>query len=118
MMGKALFDFTASIVPPEHRTTVWRVLITLIIAGHVAWACGWVPGVSGFAMADEVSDVKEDVKTIQIDLVDAQIFEQRLRQCQSTDQARQVHAQRLQRLLRRYQELTGRNYQLPSCSDL
>lgn len=38
----------------------WRVAILSILslfAFHVAWACGWVPGIPGFAMAADVSEL-------------------------------------------------------------
>lgn len=34
----------------------WRVVILLLIGGHISWACGWIPGIDGFALAGEVDD--------------------------------------------------------------
>jgi len=39
-------------------TIAWRLLVTVVIGVHIAWACSLLPGIAGFAMAEEVDDVK------------------------------------------------------------
>lgn len=35
-------------------TVAWRLLVTLIVGLHITWACGYLPGIRGFALAGEV----------------------------------------------------------------
>lgn len=99
---------------------VWRVLITLLLLVHIAFACGWLAafGLPGFALAADFRALGDDVRTVQADVIDAQIFETRMRHCEATGDTRTALLQRLNRLLLRYQELTGRPYPLPRCEDL
>lgn len=43
-------------------TVAWRLLVTVIVGVHIAWACSLLPGVRGFALAGEV-----DNKVTQLD---------------------------------------------------
>jgi hypothetical protein len=51
MLKEALAAFSALVTL---RPAAWRVIILLILFGHIAWACNWLPGVQGFALASEV----------------------------------------------------------------
>lgn len=59
MLKEALSFVTALITSP---VAAWRVVIIMVVGGHIAWACGWLPGLRGFALAGEV-----DAKVAQID---------------------------------------------------
>ena len=58
-MGKTLVEFLAEAA--KSPTVAWRLLATVIICVHIAWACGWLPGIQGFALAE---NVEEENKTI------------------------------------------------------
>lgn len=54
------------LLPPMDEMTKWRLSISCVaIVGllHVLWACGWIPGFSGFAFADEVDQKIERALT-------------------------------------------------------
>lgn len=59
----------------RHKNRRWRLVVCVgLLAGlfHVAWACGLLPGLPGFAMAGEVDQVKEELTT-QIQAVDRKV---------------------------------------------
>lgn len=59
MLKELLSLGTALVTSP---VAAWRVVILLVFGGHVAWACGWLPGLQGFALVAEV-----DSKIAQLD---------------------------------------------------
>lgn len=59
MLKEALSLVSALATSP---VAAWRTVIVLVIGGHIAWACGVIPGVQGFAVAGEV-----DAKVAQLD---------------------------------------------------
>jgi hypothetical protein len=64
----------------------------------------------------EVSAVKEDVKSVMVQLVDREIITTKGMECKSSSKA--FFTARIQDLMRQYQKLTGTPYVLPSCGDL
>lgn len=46
-------------------TSGWRAFILLVVGGHIMWACGWVPGLTGFALASDVMNVQTQLEQIQ-----------------------------------------------------
>lgn len=72
-----LLDLVASDLSPAMKTVLWRVLITILVGVHVAWACGWLPGISGFAMADDLKQMNRDIsrleQTIACNLIETEI---------------------------------------------
>lgn len=60
-MGKELFALIAEAV--KSPTVAWRLIVTLIVGVHIAWACGWLPGIQGFALAAEVDDETTTIKS-------------------------------------------------------
>lgn len=100
----------------------WRLtvaLVLLLVGFHVAWACGFVPGLDGFARADSVAVVKSDVAMIRTELLEQRLFETRVRQCTSTtSDARQYHGEKLQELRRTYYSVTGHDYPVPTCEEV
>jgi hypothetical protein len=53
MFKEALALATAVVTSP---VATWRVVVVMVFGGHVVWACGWLPGIPGFAMAGEVEE--------------------------------------------------------------
>jgi hypothetical protein len=64
-MFKALFDLAIGTIPAEHRTSVWRMFLTLIVGGHILWACGMIPGLDGFARAAEAQENRDAIARIE-----------------------------------------------------
>ena len=55
MIKEALGLITEALKTP---TAAWRVLVAFVITMHVAWACSWLPGISGFALAADLEASK------------------------------------------------------------
>ena len=89
---------------------------------HVAWACGWFHPLglgAGFAMAEDVKGVNDQVREIKLSLLEQRIFDTRLRHCTaSTPEARQFWRQTLTSLMSEYRVLAGAEYRLPTCEEL
>lgn len=112
------------IIPPDDPKMLgrWRLAISgtlLVIAGllafHISWACGWLPGLPGFAMASEMAQVDKKVDRLyQSDLVDR--IEKILRfKCNSGSQELDST---LRDLEAEYRDEVGQQYQRPSCEYL
>lgn len=122
-----LADSLGSIFPPNTDTGPavrrWRVMVSLWViffCVHIAWACSWLPGVTGFAMASDVGKLQSAVQTIIVSQVRGSLFEVRVQQCEALKAGRPttVYAEKLQDLLADYEDLTGDLYPLPACVDL
>lgn len=59
MFKEALAFGTALLTSP---VAAWRIVIIIVVGGHIMWACGWLPGMPGFALAADV-----DGKVAQLD---------------------------------------------------
>lgn len=124
---KVIWDVLISTIPPESRVVVWRVLVTVIVLGHIAWACNLLPGVSGFALSEDLIRFTNAVneQTTQIEgkvdrILELQIvaeIERILRyKCMSPNDP--TLDSTLNRLESDYRKLTGIPYMRPNCSFL
>lgn len=117
----ALTDFSS--LPPGVRHTLQVWLVTVLFSVHVAWACGWIPGMSGFAFAQDIDDVKHEIKelteelrTQRVEYLEERILAAYAQQCSAgTQDLREIHQRRLTRLLRHYQDVTDYTYPLQAC---
>lgn len=124
-----------ALVPPHdaegEKIFRWRLAVAMILGGsivttgiHIAWACGLLAGIglNGFALADDVLAMREDVKAIQIGQARTEILQTRTYQCQAiksqNQQALTIITRVLQDALERYQGLTKGRYELPDCNTL
>lgn len=121
----------------------WRraVAVTLLMVvlgslGSLAWAQGWIPGMSGVALASDVADLKRQLSWQVNSIRDKQaldealtletvILEQRTNECQAengkppNDLAARYALERLHDYLNQYRRLTGYQYpNLPTCDEL
>jgi len=62
MFKEALAFATALVTSP---VAAWRVVVIMVGGGHIAWACGWLPGIQGFAMAGEVEGLENKLVAIE-----------------------------------------------------
>lgn len=117
----ALTDFSA--LPSGVRHTIQLWLITALFTVHVAWACGLIPGVQGFAFASDINDVKHEIQeltlalqTQRVEYLEERVLTAYAQQCSAEGQdLREIHQRRLTRLLRHYQDVTGYTYPLQAC---
>ncbi len=116
LMGKGL-GLTAHQIKLLIRTG-WVLLVT----GHMLWVCGllgFLNLTSPFAAAAETENVKSSVARIQVQLLEQELFDARLRQCKAeTPDSRQYYYERLQEKMNAYYDLTKRNYRPPACSEI
>ena len=121
-MRTLLHDLLLADLDPAQRTALWRIGITGLISFHVAWACGWIPGMTGFAMAGDFHFLAEKVDSIEISLLEAEIIEAQERFCRaeldSNIPAKRYSAERLRELVYEYEKLTSMIFRLPTCNEL
>ena len=102
-------DVLLELLPPDiPRLVRWRLTIALAIAMlffHVAWACGLVPGVPGFARADEVDEkIGEKLKPLYEQV--GQIAKQ---QADTDEVVKEIRADQLAQRIRELQALRCTN---------
>lgn len=111
----------------------------MLIAFHVAWACGWVPGLEGFAQSSKLEEVKtqiislrdENEKTVQsinvtqtailVRLIRSDIETARAQQCRAIREGNPTAAEgwryKMQVGLNEYLSSTGQGYALRGCDE-
>tara|TARA_R110000868_G_scaffold24342_4_gene96286 strand:+ start:650 stop:940 length:291 start_codon:yes stop_codon:yes gene_type:complete len=93
-----------------------------VLTVHVAWACGILPWVSGFANAADVARLDARAKRIEVRLISADLYEARKEQClaiHSADTAAKPGPlRRRDSLIADYESLTGLEYRLPDCEEM
>jgi hypothetical protein len=99
----------------------WRLLVGLMCLGftaHIAWACGYIPQVRGFALASEQENTSNAVERIELRLLDQDILEAARLSCEAQD--KRFFINRLNELIRKWQALTPGTapYVVPSCEAL
>ena len=105
---------------------MWRVFIALLLVGHIAWACGWLPGISGFAFANDVDALRSEFNEyLKVDL-EEKLFNMQERLCALRAGDKNVHVpdreyrfkERIRVLLNAYRDLISRSYVLDECARL
>ena len=130
-MIERLADALGAIIPTTDESPRalrrWRVSVALWLMGvtgfgafHVAWACGWLPGMPGFALEVDLARVQADVHRSLVMQYRTSLFEVRQQQCEAARAGRPLSAytSKLQDLLDEYDTLTDQDYRLPACSEL
>lgn len=122
-------DVVELIFPPGIPAIArWRLAMAACMGMlflHAGWASGLMTRLgigSGFAVADDLKEIGDQVGDIKLQLLEQDIFNARLHQCtavkESNREARQYWTQRLAELLQDYIKRTGVQYQLPTCEEL
>lgn len=137
-------DVLIELFPPDvPRLVRWRLMISFTCAVflfHIAWACGFVPGVPGFALADDV-DQKIDqamqpvraqlgqittqiasqddiLKSIRLDQLAARIRDLQQQRCEAKDRhVKESIDEEIDRQQRQYRVLAGERCPLPACEE-
>lgn len=97
----------------------WRLTISLVmlyLVSHAFWACGLVPGTSGFALASDQQALSSQVTSVRIQLLDRDILETKKEQCGQPNKT--FFTKRLKELEAEWYRLTNRPYIMPECEDL
>lgn len=143
-MPTRILDFLWQDMEPEARRNVARFFLWLIVTIHIAWACGLIPGVNGFAFASEVdskiasavepikSEVREidrklarverEVVAARIAALEKSLFDLRKAQCtaisRENPEAVEFYGRQMQEVRSQYYAATGREYQAPTCAEV
>jgi hypothetical protein len=126
MLGK-LTDLTLGSLSPEARTALWRAGITVAIVVHIAWACGLLPMLDGFAFAGDLEQAQAEIQAKLERLEESQntllriALSQEICRIYSLRNASQGELQRqLQRSLvdkqDQYMAIVGERYPLSECA--
>lgn len=134
-MIEKLASALSAVIPPAEATpralARWRLAVAagfFALAFHVAWACGWVPGLPGFAEARDLQEqrtlvqrVSDGQNAILIRLIRADIESSRIQQCRALQAGNRAAADgwatSLRTALAEYLSLAGREYQLRDCAE-
>ena len=122
-------DVVELIFPPGIPVIArWRLLMVTSVGMlflHAGWASGLMSQLgigSGFAVADDLKEIGQQVGDIKLQLLEQDIFNARLHQCaaikENNREAKQYWTQKLIELLQAYVKAIGVQYQLPSCEEL
>lgn len=97
----------------------WRLMMAIsvvVLMGHMAWACGLIPNMDGFALAGEVKQSQKAVSRIEVKLLEMDILDTIKQKCTAED--KRFLASKLRDLRVQWLELTGRQYDEPQCDEL
>lgn len=122
-IGQALIPTTDHSPKQQYQ---WRLRVGLVLCATFTGlvsvtllAFGLLPGFAGFAQAGELQAVVKEVRAGRAQALDAQILDMRIRQCAaSSSEAKQLYWSKIAPLTIEYQNVTGKTYPLPACSDL
>lgn len=122
------------LIPPADsdpaKVRIWRIYIamatlvnSIVLAAHVAWACGFLPGFSGFALAADFEDTKQAQVLLTREILEQRIFDMRVRQCVAIKEHEpaavlQAYAKMLSDLKHRYEDLMGTEPEVPDCNEV
>lgn len=115
--------FELSLAEDSRTAAYWRLFIALLLTTHIAWACGWLPGVSGFAFAGEVHKLTTEFREHLVTDLEEKLFNMQERLCElrfdpdkySVDKEAR-YKERIRNLMRAYRDLADHNYVLDQCA--
>lgn len=129
----------------QDQLAVWRasiaggyILLTALGSFHVAWACGFIPNLPGFALTtdlvqteakfeDKFEQLQNQFRKQELRLLEQAILDMRSRQCkviQSTGDPennadlKRFVAEKMAKLKYDYRNMAGYEYSVPPCGDL
>lgn len=119
-----------NLVPPKEGATDrhvrrWRLWIAgatflnaLGLSAHIALACGFAaPFYYGFAQADQVQRIQEDLAKRRITELMAQMLDAKQKQCAASGESKALYRLTYNNLRTEYYELVKREFPDPPCSD-
>lgn len=104
----------------RYRLAVFGTLLGLITSAAASWGLFAAFGIPGFAYASDLNNLKSDVKSIKMDLLEERIYNaQRLWCGTQTRESKQFYARQISTMHRQYYEQTGGiALQIPTCSEI
>jgi hypothetical protein len=124
IMAEALFPPLDSAHPDEHHRWRWSVTIVslstaIALVIYIALSSGYVSAVySGFASASDLAQLQSEWREARETDLESRILDTRTKQCTANTTVKHLYSDSLQKLLIQYHKISGRQYPLPSCSDL
>jgi hypothetical protein len=114
---------TALGLSPKQVKLLIRVGWVLLVSAIMMWVTGAFAfmgmGTSPYASAGEVKELRTDVTSIKVQLLEQSLFDVRLRQCKAeTIESKQYYYERLQEKMNLYFHLTDRNWNPPDCKEI
>lgn len=127
---------------PTQQRSILILLAILAFTFHVAWACGYVPNVDGFAregqvqrianeIASEAADrAKEDalsyitqvegsIRDLHTEILEERIQNLQIERCRAEeDRLREQYAARVNRNMSKYRAINGYYYNITECQDM
>jgi hypothetical protein len=89
------------------------------LVGITLAAFGVTPVFDGFAKSDDLKNVVSEIRQNRTTNVDSQLLELRIKHCDAkSSEAKRLYWSKIEQLLAEYFTLTGRQYQVPACTDL
>lgn len=123
----ALGDWLVGAIPPRDgdadgtRRWQWAVFVKLwLLIAFAFWALDMVPGFPGFARADDVRAVAEEVRQGRIGQLQSELFNLKVKACDEASPLalRQQFQEQLSKKQAEYFSLVGQAYTLPNCQEL
>lgn len=107
----------------SHVKILIRTIWVAIVSGILLWLTGTFAflgmGTAPYASAEETKELKVNVTSIKVQLLEESLFDVRLKQCKAeTIESRQYYYVRLQEKMNEYFYLTSRNWNPPACSEI
>lgn len=123
---------------------VGQRMLWMFVIVHIMWACGILPGTTGFAFANDVDDkiaqavtplhaqirgiertvesIRQEQRAARIAVLEVALFDVRRSQCTAianrNAEAVAFYARKMDETKTEYHVATGREYQPPSCSEI
>jgi hypothetical protein len=129
------YDIVRGII--SEAKTVPNVATSLVLAWGVLWAGAWYGSQHLIPIVDahdaKIVEISRQMHTVIVDLLsvgdsvergqienkEERLFDARVEQCKAaTPEARGFFGEKVQSLMREYEELTGQQYALPACSEI
>lgn len=137
-MKEELKEIALRLKPPPHdaspeKVQAWRWFVALVAGAnamgllvHVLLSCGFAAsiGISGFAKASDISDLKQQFASVKVDLQNKRVKElssllldTKQKQCMASGQVKLLYLQTYNDLRSEYFTLMQREFPDPPCSD-
>ena len=116
----AIFEGIEKVVPIQARVVIVSCTAFLGVLTITAISFGMVPWLHpGFVRADDFHSLVREYKHHSMLDTRSAIMDLREKQCRtSNEELREIYAEQAQDRVQEYQDLTGQQFRLPSCSDL
>src|SRR3989304_9621106 len=107
-------------MPWRYFVVTVTVANSIVLAGHVALACGLTPWFAGFAYASDQKTAESQISETRAEQLEWRMFELRIKQCDAIKKGEspQVYTIQLDELYRKYRVLKDETPSLPQCREL